>query len=405
MNTWLFQANPGKFQLDTYLRLVKEGTWTVGQPRFAPQMKPGDRMYLWRASGAQKAISGVVASGWLTENPREQPDDPVGVGLWTVPVPKVALRVRFTLDRVAKPGEVVQAKWLTDDHILSGLRILRLRNETNYLLTPEQAERLAALWKNTDRDWNRAESLAGLWAYHHTYGGPVSKKAGSPVATVAERIGRVVGGVYNKVMNFRSIDPRDDREGLAGGSATDRRVWQEFYDVANKTILEPRLDAEFDRLWPVGVEREPEGETLREGVSVGSGRGGQGFVSDARVRKAIDQRAMDLAETYYGVLFPTVDNTARTEPYDFRCKGPGGEVRVEVKGSTGDGTAILLTTGEVANAHGSEWRTDLFLVTHIVIEQTPDGPHATGGNTRVLEGWLPKADDLSPAVYRYRVPQ
>src|SRR5260370_16129951 len=122
-------------------------------------MKPGDRMFLWRASGAQKATPGVVASGWLTESPREQPDDSVGVRLWRVPVPRVALRVRFVVDRVAKPGEVIQAKWLAEDSALAGLRILHFKSETNYLLTGAQAKRLAALWNNTGRDWTRAESL------------------------------------------------------------------------------------------------------------------------------------------------------------------------------------------------------------------------------------------------------
>src|SRR5262245_48595352 len=66
------------------------------------------------------------------------------------------------------------------------------------------------------QDWSRDETVAGLWACAKTLGTPISRLPGSPVAVVAQLIGRAVPGVYNKVMNFRSIDPRDSRAGLAG---------------------------------------------------------------------------------------------------------------------------------------------------------------------------------------------
>jgi hypothetical protein len=62
---------------------------------------------------------------------------------------------------------------------------------------------------------------------------------------------------------------------------------------------------------------------------------GQGFASDAAVRKAIERRAMELAKEHYGSLFDTVDDTSATESYDLRCRRPGLELHVEVKGSTG----------------------------------------------------------------------
>jgi hypothetical protein len=58
-----------------------------------------------------------------------------------------------------------------------------------------------------------------------------------------------VVGVYNKVMNFRSIDPRDQRTGMTGGGAMDRRAWAEYYDSSAGAIDEPRLSSEFHRLW------------------------------------------------------------------------------------------------------------------------------------------------------------
>lgn len=107
--------------------------------------------------------------------------------------------------------EIVRREGLMDDPVLAGLMILKMANQTNYAIDPEHARRLEALWRNTGRDWTEAESIAGLWAYLHTIGGEVSRKPGSPVVEVALRIGRAVGGVYNKVMNFRHLDLRISR--------------------------------------------------------------------------------------------------------------------------------------------------------------------------------------------------
>src|SRR5262245_16370000 len=65
----------------------------------------------------------------------------------------------------------------------------------------------------------------------------------------SQLIGRAIPGVYNKVMNFRSIDPRDTRTGLPGSSDTDKRVWSEFFDPAENQLREADLEREFNRLW------------------------------------------------------------------------------------------------------------------------------------------------------------
>ena len=56
---------------------------------------------------------------------------------------------------------------------------------------------------------------------------------------VAERIGRAVSSVYNKVMNFRALDPRDERTGMRAGSKTDQGdiVASHPYDAANEEAI------------------------------------------------------------------------------------------------------------------------------------------------------------------------
>jgi hypothetical protein len=109
-------------------------------------------------------VGGVVASGTIVEEAEEREDEDRAVAFWVTPRVK-ALRVRLRIDRVANAKEMLKRDWFKDDPVLSDLRILRFASETNYRLSPEQARRLESLWLNTGRDWNEAESIAGLWAY------------------------------------------------------------------------------------------------------------------------------------------------------------------------------------------------------------------------------------------------
>ena len=407
MNTWIFQGNPDRFDLDTYLTRARQILWLVRQKHLASQMKVGDRMFLWKASGHSKTPSGIVASGWLVEAPKVQPDDKWSRDLWKGPVKAGdALRVRVDIDRVA-PGskEIIHADWLKDDPVCKGLRILKFHSETNYLVSPAEARRLEALWKNTGRDWTRPESIAGLWAYHQTSGGPVSRSPGSPIAIIADRIGRAMTGVYNKVMNFRAIDPRDTRAGLVAGSQIDRSVWEEFYDPETKTLRSADLERSFEQLWPETGSLPLDVVSIEDMVSTASGRRGQGFISDPAARRAVELRAMALAKEHYSRLFARVEDTSATRPFDLRCIDHDGvETRVEVKGGTSNLDEVRVTAGEVDNARGTQWSTDLFLVSNIEISSSPSGFQASAGEVRLITGWRPQAQDLKPLAFTCRLP-
>jgi hypothetical protein len=260
MTTWLFQANPDTFDIDGYLASRQRITWTVRQEHLAGQMKVGDLVYLWRAIGStgDREVSGIIASGHLVEEPAVYEEEPEALPFWrSTEGLRPSLRVRIQVDRVANKKELLKRDWMVDDPVLADLGVLKLRNQTNYLVDPVQAERLRLLWANTGRDWDRKDSIAGLWAYDQTCGGPVSRARGSIVSNTALLIGRAVSGVYNKVLNFRSIDPRDEREGLSGAGEMDRQVWQEFYDAAAKELRSDVLDDEFRKLWHGATQEAP----------------------------------------------------------------------------------------------------------------------------------------------------
>src|SRR6516165_495599 len=209
MRTWIFQGNPDDFDLDAYLATAPiRFPWLV--TRYGDEISAGDRVYIWRTQGKQKGIAGLIAEAEVIARVALLPESPDAIPFWRADA-SAAMEVRprtlLRLVRVATPREVIRRDWCEEDPVLRTLPNLKMAAATNYPLAREQAERLAALWNRTGHDWTRDESVAGLWAYARTFGGPVSRLPGSPVADVALQIGRAISGVYNKVMNFRHLDP------------------------------------------------------------------------------------------------------------------------------------------------------------------------------------------------------
>lgn len=252
MTTWLFQGNPTIFDLDGYLEATPGAiTWLAKQN--AQDIKLGDTVFLWRSKGKGKESkpSGVVASAEVISVPSIMPDEPESHPFW-IDKSKVGtnqLRVWLKIVRVAKSKEVLKREWLLEDACLKNMHILKQAAGTNFKLTSAEAERLRKMWSRVGQNWTRSESIAGLWAYIETYGMEVSRSTASPVGKVSNLTGRSISGVYNKLMNFRSIDPRDDRKGMSGAGQTDRDVWPEFFDASTQTLNEQAIRAEFARIW------------------------------------------------------------------------------------------------------------------------------------------------------------
>ncbi|MDD1520024.1 MULTISPECIES: HNH endonuclease [Bradyrhizobium] len=251
MQTWIFQGNPDQFDLSAYL-----GTFPIQLPwlvtRYSEQIAVGDRVFIWRTQGSARKDAGVIAEATVVAPTMPRPESADAIPFWLANIEQAAQvlpRVLLGLNRVAAAKEVLQRDWLTQDPVLADLPNLKMAAATNYPVTRQQAARLYALWSRTGQNWSRDESVAGLWAYAKTFGTAVSRLPGSPVAVVSQLIGRPVTGVYNKVMNFRSIDPRDDRAGLSASGATDERVWNEFFDPHASQLREADLEQEFNRLW------------------------------------------------------------------------------------------------------------------------------------------------------------
>jgi HNH endonuclease/EVE domain len=265
--TWLFQADARRFDIDGFFATrPAECLWLVS--RYAEQIGLGDRVFVWRSvGGGSEAESGVIAEAQVASAVMSMTDDPTSRPFWHTPDDAVASknRVWLRLVRIAGKREVVRRVWVKEDPVLHDLGVLRMAMGTNYAVPPHHAARLSALWSRTGEDWSYAEAIAGLWAYHRTYGQEVSRLAGSPVAEVAVTIGRAVTGVYSKVMNYRAIDPRAAGTGLSGASATDRKAWARFYDATARELRAELLEWEYKRLWsPLEGDRLAEGPDTSE---------------------------------------------------------------------------------------------------------------------------------------------
>lgn len=133
---------------------------------------------------------------------------------------------------------------------------------------------------------------------------------------------------------------------------------------------------------------------------------GQGYMSSAAKRSALEEHSVQLAIEYYRAR-GAVDIEVRGKPYDLRLFQDGIERHIEVKGSVGVGIeGVQLTQGEVDHANTFA-ATDLFVVDEIVLAVDPDDEtkvSADGGRIRVWSDWNPDDRSLRPTHLRYRLP-
>jgi len=249
LSYYIFQGNPDIFDINTYIADNYEIQWQVRQ--HIKDVHVGDVVFIWRASGKKKAVSGIVALAEVLTEPDMLKDEFSSQQLWLddenhSEARRVKLKI---LKKCIASKEVVKRDWLLDDPILKEIKILKSASGTNFQISTQQGQRLNDLCINTGRDWKYEECVAGLWAFKETLGKEVSKLPNSPVSNVALNIGRAVSGVYNKVMNFRSIDPSDDRKGFSSTNHIDHQVWNDFFDSGTNSLDSTSLDNAYNDYW------------------------------------------------------------------------------------------------------------------------------------------------------------
>jgi hypothetical protein len=167
-----------------------------------------------------------------------------------------------------------------------------------------------------------------------------------------------------------------------------------------------RLVYEAEARGQTEVGMAPEvGEAVRIVQALAGRRAGrQRLRLNARERKAIELRAMALATDHYVARGGIVRDVSATRSYDLEVTVGGAVLTVEVKGSAGDGTEVLLTEGEVRHHRLAYPNNALVVVSSIRLLGPSADPIAIGGQVRVLEPWVVLDEALTPIAHRYAVP-
>ncbi|UYN94376.1 MAG: DUF3883 domain-containing protein [Enhydrobacter sp.] len=126
---------------------------------------------------------------------------------------------------------------------------------------------------------------------------------------------------------------------------------------------------------------------------------GQGFARSAEERRAIEKQAMKVATAHFRDQGYAVEDVSARRSYDLLCERNGRELHVEVKGTTTNGSAVVLTYNEVKHARDPASSCALFVLHSIKL----DRKKATGGQSRVLLPWELEQHQLTPICYTYRL--
>jgi hypothetical protein len=123
----------------------------------------------------------------------------------------------------------------------------------------------------------------------------------------------------------------------------------------------------------------------------------------AAENKAIEDQAVrvvrDCLETERG--YQTKDVGA-TESYDIHATKGDEVLKVEVKGTTTDGSLVMLTANEVDLHQREHPNTALAVVRRIVLDRSGDSPVASGGVLEWVEAWPPTQERLTAKVYSFQ---
>lgn len=147
------------------------------------------------------------------------------------------------------------------------------------------------------------------------------------------------------------------------------------------------------------IAHEPESEadrTLEETIAAVI-ENGAGYQSDPRIRRAIEEYAMQRASKHLEGLGYKPADKHRTESYDFLCDVAGEQLYVEVKGTQASGSSVSLTPKEVE--HARKHKNSALFIVHSVTVKGKKNPKVSGGKELFLCPWDILAGTLKPRAF------
>lgn len=127
----------------------------------------------------------------------------------------------------------------------------------------------------------------------------------------------------------------------------------------------------------------------------------QGYGLPAAARRAVELRAMAVAEAWLRTAGFDVKDCSAQKPYDYEAVRNSEVIKVEVKGTTSDrADALLLTRNEVDLHRAEKGSTALIIVSRVRLSFTDGEYKAAEGESEVLLGWDIGDWELEPTAFR-----
>ncbi|MFJ7421499.1 MrcB family domain-containing protein [Streptomyces uncialis] len=131
-------------------------------------------------------------------------------------------------------------------------------------------------------------------------------------------------------------------------------------------------------------------------------KGGQGFLLTAAERMAIEDRSVALATGYFKAQGWTVKDVGASKPYDLHLTRVDEKLHVEVKGTTSDGSQVIVTRAEVECQRRFAPDNALVIVHSIELDRSVDPVTATGGVLHCTSPWTIEEETLTVISYVHR---
>lgn len=133
---------------------------------------------------------------------------------------------------------------------------------------------------------------------------------------------------------------------------------------------------------------------------------GQGFGLTGAERKAVELRAMELArQKLVDLGFQSIKDKSAKHSWDFEAMLGQNTYLIEVKGTTGQASSVILTAKEVIAQRKAWPQNALIVVENIQLARdAKPKPIASAGAVRALVGWDISEVSLKPLAYQYATP-
>ena len=138
-------------------------------------------------------------------------------------------------------------------------------------------------------------------------------------------------------------------------------------------------------------------------IEVASVSSGQGFGLTAAEKKVVELHAVKLAIEHLTMLgYTEIEDVGDKESFDLRALSSEKQINVEVKGSTGAASSVILTKNEVSFQKDAYPLNGLFVVSNIELTRG-EKISAQGGDIQFISPWLIDESSLNAISYQYQI--